>query len=88
MLSGQEWGDKINVGLLGIVLAHALLGLPSVPLSSGLEAGEHAWLLSGVVTVGGLLEESVDLRLLLVGELWLLISDLLSDFVKVRHFFL
>ena len=80
--SGEEWGGKIDVGLLGIVLAHSLLGFPGVPLASGLESGKKTWLLGGVVSEGTLLEQTVDLSLLLVSEGWLLVSELLSDFFE------
>ena len=62
----EKRGDKVHIGLLGIVLAHALLCLPGIPLSSGLETRHDAGLISGVVSERSLLEESVDLLFLLV----------------------
>jgi len=58
-----------------------LLGLPGVPLGSALHVeAQHAWLLNVDVADGGLLEKSVDLELLLIGDLGDQIFALLDSF--------
>ena len=76
--------NELNVGGGSLILAHSLLGLPGIPLSSSLESREHTWLLDSVVSLLGLLEQSVDLRFLLVAEIGLGISDFLGVGLEVR----
>ena len=75
--------DEGHVGGGSLLLAHSLLGLPGVPLSSGLKSGEHAGLLDGVVSLLGLLEQSVDLGFLLVAKFGLGVSDFLGVGLEV-----
>ena len=69
--------DLCDVSCLSIIRRHALLGLPCVPLGAALWV-EHAWALSGVVANGGLLEQAVELKLVIVAHSSDLILDLLA----------
>ncbi|QSI28427.1 hypothetical protein GNX71_02045 [Variovorax sp. RKNM96] len=59
--SAAQGLDQVDVLLLGLVAARALLGGPGVPLGARDDVAE-AGLLGGVVAFGGLLEEAVDLQ--------------------------
>ena len=69
--------DLGDVSSLGIILAHTLLGLPGVPLGLALQV-EHAGARGVDVANGSLLEESVELKLLLVAERADGISDIIG----------
>ena len=89
MLSHEaESLDLGNVAGLGVIRAHALLGLPGVPLGLALRV-EHAWALSVAVTDGGLLEEAVKLKLIFVGQSRNLVGNVIrahsSGSVLERH---
>lgn len=62
---GRQFLDKLNVRLLGRILAGSFLVRPRLPLGLALQV-EHAGLFGGVVPDGGLLEQGVQLQQFLV----------------------
>ena len=68
-----DFGD---VGGLGVILAHALLGFPGVPLGLAFHI-EHAWALRVDITHCALLEKRVKLKLVFVRQVTHLFGDIL-----------
>ena len=68
-----DFGD---VGGLGVILAHALLGLPGVPLGLAFHI-EHAWALRVDITHRALLVKRVKLKLVIVRQGTHLFGDIL-----------
>ena len=59
--------DLGDVGLLGIIAAHAFLSFPGVPFGLALKV-EHAGAIGVHITDGGLLEQAVELEFLFIGK--------------------